>query len=884
MKSVILQLFRRNPFPSHEKEASDRVHTNNNFRILSHFDGMCVQNIEKLDLSIIDRPCKECIVKCEYGAMAIHSERKKLLLYSREEQVMQLSCFEGKSVEDAPLIAFVSIGALYKSAENPLQAIELEKRVKECIEGFKPQLMARDVVFYSLYQSLSIDDVYLLLQTNSWSISTKIVDHIRIQLNECNRSSDTGFIQTYTVLGYSRSLENIEEQNKYKDILEQKYSISSHVQTIPGINFEELASEFKKKFQGAVIQRIAGSFDLNIDVTTSLYELIDLLNDSRFFGWHGVSLKSDTLVLFELEKTQFNNGRNEEVNQRFNTAVNCQKKWIKDRNGIGDRLNKELEKLKVPDALRMELLSLHRDCCQRLVRPQIWGAYQDVSNVIERYFDLLLREAEELLKKDLASQVNGRKLLMQSMEYMIDMLSILSNDRIFLDFPSLEDTSNSVYEKGAFEELIQGLTGWMQLLERYAFYMDNSDTELSMENEKRRLSLDNELFHCMFIFVPRLYCQTKTVFQMPSFERRKRIAVVHASAKEMVQLNEILPTLAHEVGHYAGIIDRDVRFLLVIVCVSHLVVRRITEQCLMNLNMRRVSNAFRKYLCECELKIVNEMSSFLFKRCTEYGDAFLLSGRCISEMPENIVSYYNENCKNTIWKQYFLIFEEEGLIKEPPSFVAAELYDISDNIIETIRDLIRELNADMFMLETLNISFQEYLDLLNAQAYNYLGFTSNDEYGGSTYDDRRWSSLYSRVICMTYMFFDKISSYSDILNVIRGMKSNLLVDNLAFHLGHLAAGIINDGVEKVMHMIYYLNGKAINEYLGKIREKHQNVSEDIQELREELRMIYVASREMERKERARLIADDSSIVTNKMDNVLKTLETIRTLQVIKDNE
>lgn len=834
MSQVILQLFKRNPFSSVDNVVESQIipekqiHQMHKYRILSYFDGMCLQNISDAEEIIFDRPCLACVQKCDYRQMAIHSERKKLILFSEKENGMYVpeqlpKGRTGTGIDEAPFIALISVSVSYDGTEK-----EKLSAIKNAIEITAiDKLTQEDIVFYQSFYSFSGDDIYILINANSWDACEKLITGFLKQLSRTDNYTKSNFYQTYTILGYDRVLEEPDKQEKYKNILDQFYNINMRMQTIPGISPADAEHAVKRAIENAKIKSVVGHYDLDIFARIMMRDFVRLFAPKELLGWYSqISIGTETSIDFAVthdEESSYKKRINQVSDQYF-SYMKDQRDWLKEQLDKCRKIHDQCKKCGIPEELTDKLLSLYRVVCQRLVKPQIWGAYTDVRRLIQRYFFLLEKESQyEILTAKKKTE------LVDSMVSMMEEISVLVNDRIYIDYPSFEHVDNNVYEKGAYEDLIQSLRKWMQMLEEYAWHIadkSNSNTIVNREDD------NNDLFHVEFSLAPILYGQTISNLLFPSANHAKRLVTVHVSSGEMVKIKEILPSLAHEVGHYAGIVNRMERMRTLFSCSCVILVYaywyNYTKTSYAVFNNRAISAIADAAGC-----LMEEMNEFVLQIDEQ------TTLEAVGEEMHNYIKKGIERCEEKDdWIRYLVFLSRYGLVTGMDKEMTEWIDNNCNEIISYLISFIREITADVFMILSTGMKFEWYVHILNRQIEAYY-VTEN---AGEDRDDQ-WISLYARVISIACMYYPKLQTIKDICKMLRKNRQ-ISQMYLSKRIIKILSSIENSSTSRMQEDLFVLLGlfslydPFISEYIKRIKRAHENADSETTCLLEKIRFIY----------------------------------------------
>lgn len=885
MIAQVIHLFRRNPFSSvgmitNENGISfesSQIHKNNHYQVLSYFDGMCLHEIDNISNYIDDNFCQNCVGKCEWREMAIHCERKKMLLYSENDKTYEQISGPNATLSDVPLFALISIRLLMiNGTSHSKTTIETEeKNINEYIHQAKSNLGEDDIVFFKSFQSLANDDIFLMIYVNNWLSIEKVLTYIRQRYSDIE-SINHQYLQTYSILGYDKNIINrlltsCVESKENSSILEYRYNMGIRMQLIPGIDpcrARLLIHNSLPEGEDYLITSIAGNYDLDIRGRICIRDYVTCIQDHAIFGWNSpISLRTNTQICF------LDNGMCQETDNDCNTKscvpyyekLNTATIWLQDRMKEKHTRSIKYKAAGIHGILAENMLSVYRNCCQQLVRPKVWSTFQDIQDVLQRYFELVDIEIDNLITLDNANTESSnvdisldhrRENLENSMHYMMNIITILTNERLSLDFPSYERIGNTIYEKGAYEELIQCWAKWLQILESTAYVMDCLSRNERPVPIDQRASMKNNDFHITFVIVPHQYSQTKTSLQLQYRHDKKRVVVVNISLREMVRFKEMLATLAHEVGHYAGISLRNRRQFVFLNCVNAFTIDRMSYL----LASTNKSN---------EDTLMMEVNGTLRNA---------LNKALMDQMEGNPEAVYLDMCGNYLYK-YWVNLINNGKV-EGNDLVSECYYDILTNYsltgsIEALsvsgkrnieksceqgivffRSLLRELNADLFMITLLGMPLVDYLHTIGDQKNRYSHIAEVKTTDDS--NDDIWTSLYIRIMCVIHVCYspqpeNSMQDHSSFLNIV---KKSLKIKN---DIEVLSNGDIL--VKKMQNMIELLEDL--------VSDKESSLSRDPQYWRNLINCMqaFIIPYLKETQKRIRIVIEDHPLVANRLNKM-----------------
>lgn len=790
--ALCIQMFRRNPIHAFTatEHASD-VHHDNLWHVLSYYDGMCINTIRNLSQIIDNTICVACTQGCTLKEMAIHCERKRLYLLSKNEMWKRAWSTTQHPVDEKgrviiekrlPFVAVIGIKRWNQSQEILNEAISealsesfFRSNQKNNRKHFNGE------IWYHTFLSLGLNDNYILLYLDK-------VDHIEAvvsALQYCCTKRNI-LIKTYSTFGINKKV-----INTCRSLEKKRYLFSIRLLTLPGLETKDTMKAIRRMFRNnlikASIKSIMGSYDIEIYAHLSLKEYSHLLETEELMGWKShITLRSNSHIHFLPKRKPFSwptiEQQKKQINLYNNLVEQC-RNWLNEQH---TKLHDEL-KLSSTSILHENFLSVYTLACQKLASPQTWNQFADVRRFFENYLLLLSSSLHHF--PDRRSNIDG------SIAGMTKELYVLANERLSIETPSSERIGNSIYEKGAYEKVIHAWTLWLNQLYKSANVLIEG----------------SEVRPASFMIIPYMYGQTKSLNHL-GFNHlmdAPRSIVITLSVREMFRVNYLLLTLAHEVGHYCAITQRTTRVLFYILCVctssvlgTHYIWRpdggiTITSvqeesdefefEWMMKLNYALsdyLVTEFEKieYLDECAVRLQDIVyNAFVDKGSVE--EISIKLRRCF-------LKYCPALCENN------QTFDSYGY----------RLLNILNRRCKEFISIFREINADLFMLFIFEPSPLSYLEIIVDQANTYLDFDSLLEQIEWSFDSQpisintasSWFTLYMRLFCCIICFY------------IRSKNENLSDDILLSELTRLDLQSTKEGKTPNIHRLLQCLSKQAN--------------------------------------------------------------------------
>lgn len=752
--SLCLQLFKRNSINSFEPdEEPQRVHQNNHWHVLSFYDGMCVNEISDIQEIISNDYCIHCTKDCRLRKYAIHSEKKRVFLLSEDEEWRKawrsgerLQGQKGRKTleQKLPLVAMVAIKCW--NERESLFFDDLEDAVHEAMseQAYREEHRRKGSaeIWYHCFRSLGVNDLYILLYLDD---AHRIREIIQMIYRYCAKKGL--LIKSYTTFGISRLFYKQSELWPKKE-----YDFSIRLLTKPGLDIPETMRQLKEKLSEREIQvkkirSILGSYDIEIYAKMNLQQYQQLLDPKKgILGWKSdMVLCTNTHILFPLKRIR---------NEKFHNDLLCREREsfqsiaLQCRQWLRERKKEEAELGNLQDMLQKSFDSAFSLACQRCASPQSWNDFQEVRAFLVDYRELLYLTWEKYPKMQDA--------IRYSISRMTQELYVLANERLCVEMPSSERNGNSIYEKGAYEKVIQGWTLWLNRLYEVS-------TQLNPASDGRRVS---------FMIVPYLYGQTKSLNHLAfnHFDETPKTIVVNLSVHEMFKLKDLLLTFAHEIGHYCGIIARQKRV-------------EIFARCVCTASIHGVQSIWRPNNCTNQPDIEEKMDS------AKVQWASLLDQSVAAELVERLHEMkYLDECSEKIQQDFHLVFWEKPdaddvkfkddawvekvrslFYRYSPRLGASDFqfetygYRLSKIInvkCNNFISIIREINADLFMLYLLKPDPIDYLRVIFDQANHYLEMETLLRNRRSKPTETitenafsQWYDLYMRLFCCITCFY-----------------------------------------------------------------------------------------------------------------------------------
>lgn len=777
--ALCVQMFCRNPIHSFTREEHPaNIHTNNKWHVMSYYDGMCITPISGVNKIFDNAICVECTEKCTLKEMAIHCDRKRLYLLSKNgawkkawKKSSGIVGEEGRKYVESrlPFVAVIGIKRWNESQDALQEAIDdaFSETFYSKYHRGKDGHFAGDIWYHS-FLSIGINDSYVLLYINS-------ADHIETVVQALQYSCTVRgiLIKTYSTFGINKyATHNMEENQEMW--YSRKYPVSIRLLTLPGLEDKNTIATIRDKLREksikASVKSIMGSFDVEIKARMSFREYSQLLKLNELLGWKSdITLRSNSHIHFtaNCQVFDFPKSKQHDLSRNLYTdLVNECQRWLEAQYR---RSYDELQ-LSQGNTLHKIFLSVFTLACQRLASPQVWNQFAEVRSFIENYLTLL---------NDSIIRYRSRSAnIDNSIEQMTHELYVLANERLSIEGPSSEKIGNSVYEKGAYEKIINAWSIWLNTLCKIAYLLSDGD-------DTRAVS---------FMIIPTIYGQTKSLnhIEFNHLSSIPRSIVVYLSVREMFRVSEMLLTLAHEVGHYCAITQRKQRSLFFIYCVCTSSIAGTlyiwqpdgrTKRTPQNADMDRVD---LYWMTQLHMKVSDIMMTAL--QNTEYLDECASQVRAIMQevFQEEPSSRKAVNDIKNCFLKYCPALCEDQQVFESYGF---RLVHLLERRIKDYVSIIREINADLFMLYVLQPELLDYLKIIVEQATDHLGLyhllecveivLDND--AEISHEQSAWYTLYMRLSCCIISYYVhsdcEEKREADLLAVLRTVKEQADAQN-----------------------------------------------------------------------------------------------------------
>lgn len=731
MYSLCLQMFRRNQNYSFQNpDESYQVHPYFSWQVLSFYDGLCIKKMENaVNVAEGEDYCKDCIAKCSFRHMAKHCEKRKLFLIGEKDEWKRAWSDDSSLSEppSSPFIALITVKIL--GTECPIFPKAIMQQVDQAMSSdfFKKHnscVIPKNNVFYQVFYSIGINDVFVLLQIED----PNDIENVICALHKWFFDERRGYIQTYSIIGVNRTFILPDSQSEASTMALNaipQITFLIRLLALPGMGFSEarlLIEESLReiKVKPDQIKSIMGSYDIEVLVTMSLNNYIHILQPNRLLGWNSpVTLRSNTHIYFaeDRENKYFHPISTLDTAHEISSRV---QKFYSDLSTICQKWRQErweeIKEIKpaVPAPLWDSFTSSYVLACQRIATPQTWGDFADIKRYIENYIRLVETAQKEIAVIDTQLDKEEDKTtihtltkekekhlinLQVSLAKTTDDFYMLATERLSIEFPSSEKNSTNIYEKGAYEKLIQCWSKWIELCSSLGTKLSSSTSELS------------------FAIVPYTYCQTKSTLNFPANHGVKKAITINLSVREMFKIKELLPTFAHEVGHYTGIIERSMRKTVFLLCFCHSV---ISKACA----ILYPDGFYDQY----EDTWVTFLFQKLFRICQDYltETDTLEYLEIYSYSLEKLIPLLFDNTSKVIGKPFLKILHSYFPITNDPAYMANfrnVFVSCAHDHIKHFRSILREIGADLFMLFLTDICISDYLQIISRQAYEYLHFS-----------------------------------------------------------------------------------------------------------------------------------------------------------------
>ena len=755
---VCLSFSQRSPFAEQNPLNGKKDH----YKLMSHFD--------ELRIDIVTSSSDFMKENQEYNEnylLEASTESRKVLCYcvgdtgatkvwgSAAEQQSFITNLPSAYMRGKPFIAVIGVKLCRhffqhqrekrKHTPNACDAFICISDVLRVKCGFAP------IIDYCMLRCLGAEDMYILCQADSIEKLLTVLHSLRafrcsLKNEELTCSglieSNAVVLETHSHFGFWADLK---PENISGDAAKSIFLFEFQMRQYAGASTTNMIDVLNRSgFEYDNIHRTAGRYGLiarglfNLPSLIEFYSQVEL--DWRQTNHHKHQINYSTGRFLADYKTALTSveGSLEKSYIEGIKAIN------KISSSFADLMDTVIDKEYIDNDNIREFASICAIGCQRLHRTYYWGEYRDVLHFFQHFLEHLKAEWEYRNSMNIEDKKSYGVHLLESIGTFCVNMSTVLNDRVMLDRPLQENVRRSVYDTGAYEDLIQFYRAFIyeqRQLYRHISKMDGWKTKL------------NEM-HAHFLFVPTLHgtVQSKDLFPfgvMPVYEEKpddtyeflpQTMCLFFMSAKDLWKYRTSMILLCHEVGHYLFIYDKQLTIstfvnVVVIGFVDALMFRL---RCIQYPSAPKglASGKGKKLMSELQTFLVGELSACLenpnhnpkpfhknldiavstvmtsFRRVLQ--DQFDSAG--VNDIQEYAKRRINANIAGGALIQRILEVYDAYDLLPMVSRSSAGFFDLLINIMtnacDFARSAISECRADAYAISLLDLKLEEYYHTL----------------------------------------------------------------------------------------------------------------------------------------------------------------------------
>lgn len=522
------------------------------------------------------------------------------------EGIGALSLYHKKPVVGLIVVKLQPAFFLYK-----LDKTNCKCNFRECIHTFLEASGLYEDADFCMLSSLGVNDLYILLRAANPMDILRRAEALRYACccntpDECKDSRTINWetpqgcdnaqcpivFDTYTFLGFPACLK--EQLRTKPGFLSAHNATKVHYEIQMKLNLNTKVPDVVRSIEGYFsdnleIHQMAGRFDLLMRGEIPLDNLIELYckelePDSDFPSPHAVNFTVGRLLLpYEDKAREFLKARvevpeDERKIARYEgaTAEEAAKKFLAKQHELACEMRDKIARFSKEDAIHStefvdhmslidSLFSMHARGCRLLYEGFAPDEYEDVRKFFTQFFDRLNQLLDKYESLQGGQQRECLSTIFHGIRGFYEKFSTLLNDRLVIGMPLYESTQNTIYAVGAFEELIQCCRSFVMNLREV----------LVAVTEK----VDNTKEFIRYMIVPIEFGSARSnhlfdfdpCISQPTNDgsyRTEPLVTIEMSMNVILNIRSSMCLLAHELGHYIGIIRRPSRVKAYVDCVS----------------------------------------------------------------------------------------------------------------------------------------------------------------------------------------------------------------------------------------------------------------------------------------------------------------------------
>ena len=371
--------------------------------------------------------------------------------------------------------------------------------------------------------------------------------------------------------------------------------------------------------------------------------------------------------------------------------------------------------LNYPTLARMinEVSHLHVQGCRRFFYALTWREFETA----RRFFETFMKKLEiefDLLESTHYSpeQLTGNVIMLyESMKVFVAAMSSIFTERMMLDMSMRKNTRTGVYATGAYESVLRQYREWIRNLRNLLKNITGS--KASME----------------FLLIPMASGAIETRHLFPLSVNNAELVIFYSTFDGLLDPQNALAIFAHETGHYAGIVERELRVNTYLIMISTLFARHVARI----LSLRDHIPVPMIALEPCINRLANSLATFYMEKLR-----FLQNSHCSSHL-----GHVEAQCE--VWFSDLVIDLKElfnnpstHTLKDGHEEIAKAIFDMYDMLnithaisdadngfffatlalasnagmnVKTMRIVIRETYSDMIQICVLSLNAKSFFEM-----------------------------------------------------------------------------------------------------------------------------------------------------------------------------
>jgi hypothetical protein len=526
-------------------------------------------------------------------------------------------------------------------------------------------------------------------------------------------------LHTHTVIGFQQP-ENAESISN-TDLI----NIDIKVQSCPGMNLHNALKELlnysspvpddEKEKEFSVI---LGRFDFVYNGTFTLQNIVKFY--AKLLEEKGT--KPDAGIRYSSGNIIFNKNCNKSMST-YKNIVEYMTKILNEENRLSNLWAREQYKFAVPlfnnvrekakgypflipliDAIDR----LHIQGCSKFFYALRVHEFEDAAKFFVAFYRQLERAFDILDTMNTKYRAYYAQLLALDLQQAMNAFSGLFNDRIILDMSMYENTRPSLYATGAYERVLKRYNEWIKNVRAVVMCIEDGKWE------------DDRLLN--FLVVPEQHNETLSLVLFRLTECEQNLSIYFMSFDEMLEIDNTLSILVHEIGHYIGIIGRKSRVKTYFSMVAYFYARRISRDLcsltsmpsnIIDKNIARLADELQIYFKERLLSLEGSSDKF-----EQLGDKYMdhaeilcrgwlrdLNDVLLLEKPNNM------NTKK-VGVALLDLYRATGVSKYIK--INGQFNGLSETkfVTSECKRMIREAYSDYIMIHVLDLDVENYFEVL----------------------------------------------------------------------------------------------------------------------------------------------------------------------------